>query len=187
MQNMWSNMSTWKTPYSYSNEQSKNEYACTVNFGRRGEIIVNPPPRNEETMQENNNSLPSPSIFCSAFAQRRDRIRNKNKPVPDWRNPHRRVVRTCNTEFVSARLHLFQSNNGYREFNGDCFHCGCYGHSKNRCPLIQCKKCFEYGHSERICGSAVANDLTKRNSYRGHPWKETLPKSDSNTCRNPFI
>lgn len=41
------------------------------------------------------------------------------------------------------------------KFYGYCYYCDYARHSQNYCPLKQCTRCFQYGHSAKVCGSSV--------------------------------
>ena len=36
-------------------------------------------------------------------------------------------------------------------FYGSCYHCSCADHSQNFCPLRYCRRCYRYGHSDKVC------------------------------------
>lgn len=42
-------------------------------------------------------------------------------------------------------------SNEANKFQGYCYFCDYDKHSQNFCPLKQCKYCFRFGHSSRIC------------------------------------
>ena len=48
------------------------------------------------------------------------------------------------------------SNINHVSFFGKCYHCRYSAHSQKYCPLRFCKLCNEYGHSEIVCPSMLA-------------------------------
>jgi hypothetical protein len=42
-------------------------------------------------------------------------------------------------------------------FYGECFYCMYPSHSQKYCPLKQCKRCMNFGHSQSVCVRAAEN------------------------------
>ena len=60
------------------------------------------------------------------------------------------------TEGGGGTHSLSCSNNNHVSFFGKCYHCRYSAHSQKYCPLRFCKLCNEYGHSEIVCPSMLA-------------------------------